>query len=241
MRMRILYVKLIAFRYEWEGLKYRSRSLNIVFLWTIAMQRVVHEIDPEFNIRTSYHSDFFLLRTKVLVNEENAKIRSKEGSYGDPVMSFCSGGSDISIKLWSIKKTISPILHKCGIYHVDMFYYEQSPLFHVVFSSESCVVKFLQEIQTVKNAMQVELQSVFSRSVKASHVHQTASQSFTVKVQPELFLVSPNRQERKGAELHLVTTENCSLFVTRWKNSKLFDFGSLYQEEGTILIIVLLI
>ena len=154
-------------------------------------------------------------------------------------MSFCSGGSDINIKLWSVENTISPILHKCGIYHVDMFYYEQSPLFHVVFSSESCVMKFLQEIQRVKNAMQVELRSVFFRSVKASHGHQTASQSFTVKVQPQLFLVSPNRQERKGAELHLVTTENCSLFVTRWKNSKLFDFGLLYQEEGIILIIII--
>ena len=209
-----------------------DRSLDIVSLSTIAMQRVVHEIDPEFNIRTSYHSDFFLLRTRVLVNGENATIWFKEGVYEEPVMSFCHCGSTISIKLWSIENTISPILHKCGIYHVDMFYYEQSPLFHVVFSSESCVMKFLQEIQTVKNAMQVELQSVFFRSVKASHVHQAASQSFTVKVQPELFLVSPNRQERKGAELHLVTTENCSLFVSRWKNSKLFDFGSLYQEEG---------
>ena len=85
----------------------------------------------------------------------------------------------------------------------------------------------------MKNAMQVELHLVLFRSMKAS---QTASQSFTVKVQPELFLVSPNRQERKGAELHLVTTENCSCFVTCWKNSKLFDFASLYEEEGTILI-----
>ena len=195
------------------------------------MQRVVHEIDPEFNIRTSYHNDFFLLRTKVLVNGENATIRSKEGVYDEPVMSFCYGGNTISTKLWSIENTISPILHKCGIYHVDMFYYEQSPLFHVVFSSESCVMKFLKEIQTVKNAMQVELQSVFFRSMKASRVSKRASKSFTVKVQPELFLVSPDQQKMKG-ELHLVTTENCSLFVTRWKNSKLFDFGSLYQEEG---------
>ena len=168
----------------------------------------------------------------MLVNGENATITSKEGSYEDPVMSFCHGGGTISTKLWSIENTISPILHKCGIYHVDMFYYEQSPLFHIVFSSESCVMKFLQEIQTVKNTMQVELHSVLYRSVKASHVLQTASQSFTVKVQPELFLVTPNRQERKGAELHLVTIENCSLFVSRWKNSKLFDFGSLYQAEG---------
>ena len=159
-------------------------------------------------------------------------ITSKEGSYEDPVMRFCHGGGTISTKLWSIENTISPILHKCGVYHVDMFYYEESPLFHVVFSSGSCLTKFLQEIQKVKNAMQVELQSALFRSMKSSHIHQTASQSFTVKVQPELFLVSPNRQERKGAEVHLVTADNCSTFVTRWKKSKLFDFGSLYQEEG---------
>ena len=122
------------------------------------MQRVVHEIDPEFNIRTSYHNDLFLLRTRVLVNGENVTITSKEGSYEDPVMSFCHGGITISIKLWSVENTISPILHKCGIY---MFYYEQSPLFHIVFSSESCVRKLLQEIQTVRNAMLVELQSFF--------------------------------------------------------------------------------
>ena len=58
-------------------------------------------------------------------------------------------------------------------------------------------------------------------------------EEISVKVQPQLFLVSPSQKERKGAEIHLVTTENCYLFVTRWKNSKLFDFGSLYQEEGT--------
>ena len=201
----------------------------------MVMQRVIHQVDSEFNIRTSYHNDFFLLRTRVLVNGENAMITSKEGSYEEPVMSFCYGGSTISTKLWSIENTILPILHKCGIYRVDMFYYEQSPLFHVVFSSESCVMKFLQEIQTVRNAIQGELHSVLFHSLKASHLHKVASQSFAVKVQPELFLVSPNRQERKGAELHLVTADNCSLFVTRWKSSKLFDYESLYQEEGTCI------
>ena len=111
-------LKLIASWHEWEGLKFLyltlsvTRSLNIVPLWTIAMQRVVHEIHPEFSIRTSYYSDFFLLRTRVLMNGEHATIRSKEGSYEEPIISFCHGGS---IKLWLIEDTI---LHKCGIYHV---------------------------------------------------------------------------------------------------------------------------
>ena len=52
-----------------------------------------------------------------------------------------------------------------------------------------------------------------------------------------LSLTACNQQEVKGAELHLVTAENCSSFVTHWKDSKLFDFGSLYQERGIYLLI----
>ena len=129
----------------------------------MAMQRLVDiEVDSEFNIHTSYHNDFFILRTKVLVNGENTTIKSvKEDSYEEPVMNFCHSGSTISTKLWSIANTISLILHKCGVYHVDTFYYEQSPLLHVVFSSESCLKKFLLEVEMVKYAMQLDLLSVF--------------------------------------------------------------------------------
>ena len=195
------------------------------------MQRLVDiEVDSNFNIHTSYHNDFFLLRTKVLVNGENATITSvKQGSYEEPVIGFCSGDSTISTKLWSIEKTISPILNKCGVYHVDTFYYEQSPLFHVVFSSESCLKKFLLEIEMVKHAMQLDLLRVFLKSVKTE-----LSQDWVIVVEPELFLVSPNHQNTKGADLHLVTTENCSTFAGQWKDSKLFDFGILYGEKGMV-------
>ena len=186
------------------------------------------EVDSDFNIHTSYHSDFFLLRTRVLVNGENATITSvKEGVYDEPVMSFSHGGTTTSTKLWSIENTISPMLHKCGVYHVDTFYYEQSPLFHVVFSSESCLKKFLLEIEMVKYAMQLDLLSVFLKSIEPK-----SSQDWLVIVEPELFLVSPNRQNTKGADLHLVTTENCSTFMSHWKDSKLFDFDSLYGVKG---------
>ena len=195
----------------------------------MAMQRLVDiEVDSDFNIHTSYHSDFFLLRTKVLVNGENATIKSvKEDSFEEPVMSFCHNGSTISTKLWSIENTISPILHKCGVYHVDTFYYEQSPLFHVVFSSESCLRKFLLEVEMVKYAMQLDLLSLLLKSMGTK-----SSQDWLIVVEPELFLVSPNWQNTKGADLHLVTTENCSTFISRWKDSKLFDFDSLYGEKG---------
>ena len=189
-------------------------------------------------IHTSYHNDFFLLRTRVLVNGETTEIMSvKEGKYEGPALNFRHSGNTVSTKLHLIARTASLVLVQYGVYHVDTFYYEQSPLFHVVFSSESCLENFIFAIEEVKSALEPKLQPLLSSNLKT-----LSAQQLTVKVHLDLFLVSPNHQLIKGAEVHLVTTENCSDFVTRWKNSKLFDFGSLYQEEGiyvpSILIVI---
>ena len=107
---------------------------------------------------------------------------------------------------------------------MDTFYYERSPLFHVVFSSELCLEKFLLETDRIKYAMQVALLSVLLES--------NSSHNLVVEVQPELFLVSPNRHKTKGVDLYPVAKGNYSTFANHWKSSELFDFGSLYQEEG---------
>ena len=190
------------------------------------------EVDPNFDIHTSYYNDLFLLRTRVLVNGENTEIRSvKEGKYEGPALNFRHSGSMVSTKLHLVASTVSPILVQYGVYHVDTFYYEQSPLFHVVFSSESCLKNFVLAIEEVKSALEPKLRSLFCGK---SALQVESAQQLTVEVQPDLFLVSPNRQEKKGAEVHLATVENCSSLVTHWKDSKLFDFGALYQEKGIV-------
>ena len=163
------------------------------------------------------------------MNGESAEIRSvREGKYEGPVLNFCDhSGSAVSTKLRLIASTVSLILVQYGVYHVNTFYYEQSPLFHVVFSSESCLKNFILAIGEVKSALESKLQSLLSSNLKTP-----SAQELTVKVCLDLFLVSPNCQMTKGAEVHLVTAENCSSIVTHWKDSKLFEFGTLYQEKG---------
>ena len=81
----------------------------------LAMQRLVDiGIDQEFQLHTSYHHDFFLLRTKVLVDGKSTKIRTvQEGSYEGPVLMVSHSGST-SCKLWLIANAVSPILHRFG-------------------------------------------------------------------------------------------------------------------------------
>ena len=196
----------------------------------MAVQRFEIDVDPNFEIHTSYHNDFFLLRIRVLVNGENTEIGSvKEGKYEGPVLNFRHSGSTISTKLWLIASTVSPILVEYGVYHVDTFYYEQSLLFHVVFSSESCLKNFILAMGEVKSALETKLQSLI---LGKSALQAESAQQLAVEIQPDLFLVSPNRQEIKGTEVQLVTAENCSDFVICWKDSKLFDFGALYQDKS---------
>ena len=183
-------------------------------------------VDPNFEIHTSHHKDFFLLRTRVLVNGESTEIRSvKEG----PVLNFRHSSSTFSISLSSISNTISPTLVDYGVYHLEMFYYEQSPLFHVVFSSELCLKNFILAIKEMKSVLEPQLQSLLLCNLKTESPH---VQQLTVSVYLDLFLVSPDQKLAKGAEVHFVTAENCSTSATRWKQSKLFNFGPLYQEEG---------
>ena len=146
---------------------------------------------------------------------------------GNPALSFCHSGSTISTKLSSISNTISPTLVDYGVYHVNMFYHEQSPLFHVIFSSESCLKNFIFANEEVTSVLEPQLQSLLARNLKTESVEQ-----LTVKVHLDLFLVSPSQKLTKGAEIHLVTADNCSTSATHWKYSKLFNFGPLYQEEG---------
>ena len=191
----------------------------------MAVQRLEIDVDPNFEIHTSYHNDFFLLRTRVLVNGENTEMRSVKKD--NPALGFCHSGSTISTKLSSISNTISPTLVDYGVYHVNMFYHEQSPLFHVVFSSESCMKNFIFAIEEVTSVLESQLQSLLSSNLKTESVEQ-----LTVKVHLDLFLVSPSQKLTKEAEVHLVTADNYSTSATRWKRSKLFDFGPLCQEEG---------
>ena len=190
----------------------------------MAKQQFEIDVDPNFEIHTSYHNDFFLLRTRVLVNGESTEIRSVRER---PALHFCHSGNTFSTTLSSISNAISPTLVDYGVYHVNMFYYEQSPLFHVVFSSESCLKNFILAMGEVKSALEPQLQSLLSRNLKTE-----PPQQLTVNVHLDLFLVSPSQKLAKGAEVHLVTAGNCSNFVTCWKDSKLFDFEALYQEKG---------
>ena len=72
-----------------------ERAIIMVFtssFWFVFRMATFHrvETDPDFKIHTSYYSDFFLLRMRVLVNGRNTEIRSiEDGKYVDLCLVLC--------------------------------------------------------------------------------------------------------------------------------------------------------
>jgi len=178
-----------------------------------------------FNIHTSYLNEFFLLRTRVLVNGSNAEMRSiRDGEFVRPVL--CYFGNTTGIKLCLIVNTVTTVLNQYGVYHVDTFYCEvQSLLFRIVFATSISLKKFILAIGEVKSALELQLHSLFLIETKSV-------QQLTVEVQSEVFLVSPSQQKAERPEISPVTAENYYTFWIRWKDSKLFEFESFNLEEG---------
>ena len=108
----------INFSAAWVGL--------IIYLWAALHdeEMATLEVDPSTSfkvaIHSSYHNDFFLLRTRVLVNGVNTEIRFvREDKYEGPVLNFRHSGSTVSTKLYLIARTASLVLVQYGVYHIS--------------------------------------------------------------------------------------------------------------------------
>ena len=97
--------------------------------------------------------------------------------------------------------------------------------FHIAISSESCLKKFLLEIANIKFGMEQELLSILSWN--HTHFKTESPQRLSVKVYPELFLISPNLQKTKGAD-----RSHCSRKCLRLlEKQQVVWFWILVQEE----------
>ncbi len=184
------------------------------------------ELEPSqlrFTPYSTCYSSFFLLRTSVTICGQQAVINY---STSGELTLHCRNPS-LSVPFRTISAKVDDILKKYGVSHVGNFFCEDVPLYQVSFPSEYKLEKFVR----VRPRVQSELASLFSEvftEVQAAASPIVPSQPVPTAVQTNLFLVSPDAL-RKDAQIDSVTLENCSTCMTLWKESELFDFGSLFR------------
>ncbi len=184
------------------------------------------ELEPSqlrFTPYSAYHSSFFLLRTSVTICGQQAVI---EYTTSGQLTLNCRNPS-LSVAFPSFFAKVEEILKKYGVSNVGNFFCEDVPLYQVSFPSEHHMRQFLQ----VRPRVQTELASLLSATfseVQSAASHIVPDQSAPTAVQTELFLISPDTL-KKDAQVVNVTLENCSTCMILWKESELFDFGSLFR------------
>ena len=182
---------------------------------------------------SAYHRDFFLLRLPTFVNGQPTEIR---GPDTHPLL--YSSSLDCSVSLSSVAKEASLVLaeHEVGLTHT--FYDKHFPLLAIDFSPQLIldnVSKFLSE----RKSLSLQLSSAIEALFKASN-----PESFTqVKVQLELYLCSPSKEEDAETTLSSVTSSNVRFYIDKLERSRLFEFPTLIdrtcaeiRKEGILVI-----
>lgn len=192
-----------------------------------------------FCLHSCYYRDFFLLRIPITLNgsslsviEEGKVAEEDQPSY--PVLYDDELGLKLKISDFSALAAKKLILY--GVYHIDTFYYEKVPLFLVVFQSRTKLKQFLEKIETVS----AQLEEVLLKLTKsAQSLKKNEKESFQVKVKmdPKLFLVSPNHPTlgpENNVEAQEVTLANYLHYVSIWQQSKVFEFNhNLFESVMT--------
>ena len=192
------------------------------------------ESDIEYlsSIHTCYHRRFFLLRTPLSVCGNPVKIRLCNGS---PILTCHHSGQELSAALASVSREVAMVLRNHGVYHVDTFYYEQVPLFSVVFSSKSNLKRFLASSSAqVKSGLESAIGKKFTTKLESSESRPPESASKLQPSQPkltlniELYLVTPDKGK---ADVELVTLANYSHYSSQWQDSRMFEFVDVFQSH----------
>ena len=169
---------------------------------------------------SAYHRDFFLLRLPTFVNGQPTEIR---GPDTHPLL--YSSSLDCSVSLSSVAKEVSLVLaeHEVGLTHT--FYDKHFPLLAIDFSPQLIldnVSKFLSE----RKSLSLQLSSAIECLFKASNPDSFAQ----VKVQFELYLCSPSKEEDAETTLSSVTSSNARFYIDKLERSRVFEFPMLIDR-----------
>lgn len=186
----------------------------------------------DFNTHASFYSSSFMLRVPVFLNQNLVKITSLKHR---PVFNLEYLSTSISIPLADFFEKVTCILKRHSVYHVSGFYHDRVPLFSLVFASESSLKQFLSEA----NATQSELESAFAEKIilsiakKSTALEPHSPSSVPVEIrQMELHFLSPDNEDKGKAKVCQVTLTNYRYCINSWRESKSFDFLSIFRDQG---------
>ena len=173
---------------------------------------------------TTLYNNFFLLRTKVVINGQQAVVQSdREGR-----LTLNCRYPEVGVTFDSLVTDVNEILESHGMEAVTEPWCEEVPLFKIKVFSNDDLMKLISLERKIKRhlisridaRMTVELQSWAPDNC-------APPPSLHVQVEPQVFLLIPNYPTNDGKIIQ-VTKNNVPSCMALFLESEVFNFGALF-------------
>jgi len=173
---------------------------------------------PKSSRHTIYYQSFFLLRVSLVINDRPARIFSDDGHF----TITCCGYSTVSITFDTLTTHVNAVVKEYGLEGVSNYWCENVPLFELKLSSDENFKRFLHSEGKVQSDLASRIGTMLVQQRKLP------SQG-AVSVHTEVYMLTPD-PERKDASIIQVSSQNLAKCIATWRESKVFDFGTLFHE-----------
>lgn len=174
-------------------------------------------------IHTTYYNSFFLLRTPVVINGQQATVGSDEKGW----LTLNCRYPAVGVTFDSLITDINVILQTHGMENVTNYWCEEVPLFEVKLSSQ----KDLKQLLSLEDKIKEDLASKIATRM-STQLHScdpsVPPPGLSVLVQPQVYLLIPDSQCKDGKVIK-VTKENMATCITLCAESDLLNFGALFR------------
>ena len=166
---------------------------------------------------TTYHLNIFLLRVHLTINDQPAQITISNDGH----LTIGCRYPPVSFTFNSLTTEVETIVQKYGLEGVSNYWCEDVPLFELKVPSQDGLKRLLRSEERVQKDLESRITAMLAQQ-------QQLPESVAVYADAEVYMLTP-LPEGKDASITRVTSENLAKCTTEWKESEVFNFGTLFR------------
>ena len=180
-------------------------------------------------IRTTYYKNFFLLRTEIVVNGQNAQIGVDSRGW----LTLNCRNPKAEVTFDSLVTDVSEVLQQHGLPAVSNYWCEEVPLFELKGTSQEELQKLLSLEGEIKEELALKIGTRMRAQLQSPADHSDPPpppHSIHVLVQPQLYLLIPDHTHTDGKPI-LIEKKNFADCMALFGESGMFDFGAVFRAS----------
>ena len=174
------------------------------------------------NLHAALYGSFFLLRTEVVINGQQALIVPD----GEGWLTLNCRYPEVGVSFDSLVTDVNEIMYRHGMKAVIECLYGEVPLFKIKVTSK----KDLEKLVSLERKIKRDLASRIAAHMTAELDHSASPSSLHVQVEPQVYLLIPD-YVTKDVKIIRVTKDNVPLCMALFQESKVFDFDAAFRAS----------